>query len=443
MMHLIMPVSSTGFHLAGWRHPDAWSDTVFNTGQAIELAQLAERGKFDLLFLADINAVSHMDMPELFAYHAPTSRSGGPEPFTLLSALAAVTSRIGLVCTGSTTYDEPYFLARRVASMDHISGGRAGWNVVTGAFPEEGLNFNRNRHMPKAERYDRAREFVEVVLGLWDSWAGDAFVEDKASGHYLRPERVHVLDHQGAHFQVRGPLNVARSPQGRPVVFHAGQSEQGRDLAAFAADCVFASAPTKEAGIALRDDLRRRTEAYGRSPDAIRILPGLTTYVGRTVEEAREQLEQLNALITPAVGVENLSKILDYDLTSYPVDGPMPEISGEVDGIDGKRAIVSAWVREEGLTVRQTYERFIASIGSKVVLGTAPDIADEIEDWYCSGACDGFLISPSIMPTGLSDFVEFVIPELQRRGIFRTKYEGRNLREIMGLPTPTNQYFRD
>jgi len=436
MMHLVAALGSIGTHLAGWRHPEAWDDTVINWRQLVECAQLAERGRFDLVFLADGNAVRDMDDPALFAALSPAARPAGFEPLTLLASIAAVTERIGLVATATTSFDEPYSVARRFASLDHISGGRAGWNVVTSSFDGDALNFSRTAHHPKAERYARAREFVEVVFGLWDSWDADAFPQDKAAGRYLDPAKVRRLDHVGPHFQVQGPLNVARPPQNRPVIFHAGQSEGGRDLAAFAADCVFAMTPTRAAAQAHRADMRRRAAAYGRDPDALRFLPGATLYVGRDDAEADELFDTLNALIAPALGVSHLSKMLYTDLSALDVDAPMPLLPEEISGVSAMRQIVNALVRAEGLTIRQLYRRFLPTLGHPVFKGGPVAIADMMEDWFTSGACDGFLLMPAMMPAVMQSFVELVVPELQRRGLFRSEYAGGTLREVMGLREP-------
>jgi FMN-dependent oxidoreductase (nitrilotriacetate monooxygenase family) len=418
MMNLMTGLLGLGGHLGGWRHRDAWTDNVMNLDHAIETARTAERGKFDLLFLADGNAVRQMDKPALFAANSPSDRPAVFEPVTLLAAIAQYTRHIGLLATATTTYDEPYLVARRFASLDHLSKGRACWNIVTTSYPDDALNFSRTEHVARGLRYERAREFVQVAKGLWDSWADDAFIQDRATGRFLDPTRVHVLNHQGKHFQVKGPLNVARCPQGYPLLFSAGQSEEGRELAAQHADCLFAVTNTKAAGQAFYADIKGRLDKYGRRPDALRILPGAAAFVGHSEAEADELYEELQALIAPELGVPYLSKLVEMDLSPFPIDGKLPD-----------------------LTIRQTYERVLPSMGHVVFKGDAKQVADQMEDWYTSNACDGFNITMPVMPRSLNDFVTLVIPELQRRGLFRTEYEGETLREVMGLPVPVNPNF--
>jgi N-acetyl-S-(2-succino)cysteine monooxygenase len=441
MMNLVSFLTSIGAHLGGWRHRDAWTNTTMNWDQALACARIAERGKFDLLFLADGNGVRDMDSPDLFAALTPTARPAGFEPLTLLSAISTVTERIGLVATATTTFDQPYLLARRFASLDHLSRGRAGWNVVTSSDEKDALNFSLDQHVEKEARYERAHEFVDVVFGLWDSWARDAFPQDQQTGRFLKPERVHVLDHAGKYFKVKGPLNMPRPPQGRPVIFHAGQSEAGRNLAAYAADCVFAVADNKASAQAFYADMKRRAVAQGRSTDSLRILPGASVFVGRTAAEADELYDELKALISPVLGVHYLSKMVATDLSRHPVDGLMPEVQGDVIGIASIRVVINEMAQKERLTVRQTYERILPSMGHVLFKGDAMQVADQMEEWYRGQACDGFLIAPPVMPRGLVDFVDLVIPELQRRKLFRTEYQGETLRDLMGLTTPKSQFF--
>lgn len=433
MMHLVAPLVPIGTHLGAWRHPDAWDETVINWAQLAEIARMAEAAKFDALFLADGNAVRDMDDRALFEAMSPAARPVGFEPLTLLSSLAAVTRHIGLVATSTTSFDEPYAVARRFASLDHISGGRAGWNVVTSSFDGDALNFSRAAHLPKAERYERAREFVDVAFALWDSWDADAFPQDRKNARYLDAGKVRSLDHQGPHFQVRGPLNVARSPQGRPVIFHAGQSDGGRALAAHAADCIFAMTPTKEAAIAHRSAMLDRAEALGRPRDSLRVIPGMSLYIGRSLAEAEDRLAELNALIPPALGLGHLSKLLYHDLRGCDVEAPMPSLPEEVSGVSAMRGIVNRMVETEAPTIRQVYERFLPTLGHPVFKGGPVEIADQMEDWYRDGACDGFLVIPAIMPTMLRLFAEEVVPELQRRGLFRRDYPDGTLRDVMDL----------
>lgn len=441
MLNLMTGLLGLGGHLAGWRHRDSWSDTMMNLEHMKFTAQLAERGKFDLLFMADGNAVRQMDKPVLFAANSPSDRPAVFEPVTLMSALAMHTTHIGFLATATTTYEEPYLLARKFASLDHLSKGRACWNVVTTSYPGDSLNFGIPEHVGRMERYERAREFVDVCKGLWHSWADDAFPQDKATGQYLDPSKVHTLNHKGKFFTIKGPLNVARCPQGYPVLFMAGQSEPGRELAAYTADCLFAVTNTIEDGKVFYADIKGRMARYGRAPDDLRIMPGASVYVGRTREEADELYEELQSLIPPPVGVAYLSKLVEMDLAGYPLDGPLPDLSGETLGLASFRETIAEIARRDNLTLRQTYQRVLPSMGHVVFKGTGKDVADQIEEWYVGKACDGFNIQVPVMPRGLVDFVDLVIPELQHRGLFRTEYTGRTLRENMGLPIPQNPYF--
>jgi FMN-dependent oxidoreductase (nitrilotriacetate monooxygenase family) len=439
-LNLMTGLLGLGMHLGGWRHKAAWTDQVMNLDHAIEIAKTAEAGKFDLLFLADGNAVRQMDKPALFAANSPSDRPAVFEPLTLLSAISQHTSSIGLLATSTTTYDEPYSLARRFASLDHLSKGRACWNIVTTSYPDDSLNYSRTQHVAKDVRYERAREFVAVTKGLWDSWAEDAFIQDQSTGQFLDPTRVRVLNHAGKHFQVKGPLNVARMPQGYPVLFLAGQSDEGRELAALHADCVFAVADTKPGAQAFYADVKGRMGRYGRDPDSLRIMPGATIYVAETRTEADEFFEELQSLISPSLGVPYLSKLTEMNLADYPLDGPLPDMSGPTLGIASFRKSIAEMAARDNLTIRQTYQRVLPSMGHVVFKGTGKDVADQIEDWFTSRAADGFNVGTPVLPRCLRKINELVIPELQRRGLFRTEYQGATLRERMGLPMPPNPW---
>jgi alkanesulfonate monooxygenase len=428
-----------GSHLAGWRHKDAWSSTTMNLGQAIDIARLAEQGKFDMLFLADGNAVRQMDDPILFSSPSRSDRPAAFEPLTLLAALSQHTSHIGLFATATTTYDEPYLLARRFASLDHLSNGRACWNVVTGSYAGDSVNFGRATHVPRGERYERSIEFVEICKGLWDSWAEDAFIEDKTSGRFLDPAKVQRLNHVGKHFSVQGPLNVARPIQGYPVLCTAGQSEEGRELAAEHAEGIFSVAATKQEAQAFYADVKGRMAKFGRDSSELRIMPGVTIYLGRSEAEAEDTFQELQSLILPELGVAYLSQICQKDLSGYPLDGPLPELTGEVAGVASYRDSMAAMAKNEGLSIRQCYERAVPSLGHTLFKGDPMQIADQMEDWFRSQACDGFNIDMPIVPRSLQDFVTLVVPELQRRGIFRTDYAGGTLRETMGLKRPARR----
>ena len=440
-MILAANANAQGSHVGEWRHPDAWDRPASNLANAVRLARIAEAGKFDLLFLADGNGVRNLDKPDLFAATSPSDRPAVFEPVTLLSALAMVTERIGLVATTTTTYDEPYAVARRFASLDHISGGRAGWNLVTTSNPGDALNFSHEVHVPRDDRYARAGEFAEVVKGLWDSWADDAFPQDKATGQFLDPAKVHALGHRGTHFQVAGPLNAPRPVQGHPVIFSAGQSETGKELSAATADCVFAIEGTIGRAQQLYADLKGRLPKYGRAPESLKVLSGVTIFTGETAAEAEALFQQLEDLVSPAVGLDYLSKMVGTKMARFPLDGPMPDLEQEHVGPTGIGRAIVAMARAEGLTVRQTYKRILPQMAGNLFKGDAMQVADVMEEWYRGQACDGFMIAAPVVPTGLERFIRLVVPELQRRGLFRREYEGTTLRDNLGLARPANRFF--
>jgi alkanesulfonate monooxygenase len=426
------PVS---IHTGAWRYPGALADANFNFPAMKSFIQKLEAAKFDAFFMADHLAVLNMPVNALKRSHTVTSF----EPFTLLSALSAVTERIGLMATASTTYDEAYHIARRFASLDHISGGRAGWNIVTTSNPDAALNFGLEEDIDHDERYGRAREFYDVVTGLWDSFADDAFVRDVESGVYFDPERMHVLGHKGEHLSVRGPLNIARPVQGWPVIIQAGASEAGRQLAAETAEVVFAAGSNLEAGKAFYADIKRRMRAIGRDPDSLKILPGAFVVVGDSVEEAKAKRAHLDSLVHYDSGIGSLNGMLGYDVSGFDPDGPLPEIP-ETNASQSARERVVSLAQRENLTIRQLAAR-VGSYGGHAFVGTASTIADEMEQWLVEEGSDVFNVMFPYLPGGLDDFVEQVVPEVQRRGIFRTEYEGATLREKLGLARPENRFF--
>lgn len=434
-----MFVRPAGHHLAAWRHPNAQADAGVVFERFIEVAKIAERGCFDMLFSADsatANAVFDEAGLRRMSYVAWI------EPFTLLAALASVTKHIGLVCTASTTFEEPFSLARKFASLDHVSHGRAGWNLVTSGNHTAAMNFSRDEHMPKDQRYRRAREFADVVLGLWDSWDDDAFLRDRESGVFFDPKKMRTLNHAGEHFKVMGPLNVARSPQGRPVLVQAGASEDGKQLAAEAAEVVFTAAPTIEEGRAFYSDLKGRMDAFGRDRDALKIMPGFFVTVGETQEEAYEKRETLQRLIHPEVGLALLSQRMGLDLSGYDVDGPVPEVAPDAV-ISSRVTLLMDMARRDKMSIRQLYTQIAGGRGHFDICGTPKRIADVMEEWFETGAADGFNVMPPLFPDSLADFVDKVVPELQRRGLFRTRYEGTTLRENLGLARPQSRYARE
>jgi FMN-dependent oxidoreductase (nitrilotriacetate monooxygenase family) len=361
------------------------------------------------------------------------------DPLTLLPALAMHTEHLGLIATASTTFEPPYLIARRFASLDHISGGRAGWNLVTTSNPDAALNFGLTEHMEHGERYRRAREFFDVVTGLWDSWAEDAFIRDVEEGIYFAPDRLHVLDHRGEFFSVRGPLNIARPIQGWPVIVQAGASDAGRQLAAETAEMVFGGGGRLAESQAYYADVKGRAGRLGRDPDHIKILPGCLVVVGDSEAEAKDKRALLDSLVHPDSGIASLSIALGHDASGFDLDSPLPDIPESNASKSGRERVI-ARARRDNLTVRQL-ARIAGSYGGLAMVGTPHMIADRMEEWLYTGACDGFNIMFPWVPGGLDDFVDRVVPELQRRGLFRREYEGRTLRDNLGLPRPGNRFF--
>ncbi|MGW6564043.1 LLM class flavin-dependent oxidoreductase [Streptomyces sp. NPDC054975] len=428
-LHLNAFLMNAGHHDAAWRHPLTSPERVIDVTYFQELARTAERGLLDSVFLADGLALWG---------NARYNALGGFEPLTLLSALATATERIGLIATVSTTFHEPFTVARAFASLDHLSGGRAGWNIVTSGTVDEARNFGRDEHLEHGLRYERAREFVDVAVKLWDSWQDDAIVLDRAGGVYADTDKVRPVDHRGTHFRVRGPLNVPRSPQGRPLLVQAGSSEDGRKFAARYAEAVFTAQQTLSDAQAFAKDLRARIVRQGRSEGDVRILPGICPVIGSTEEEARALEQELTDLQVPEYGLAQLSGMLGTDLTGLPLDGPLPDLPDErdINGNKSRFTLVAELARRDGLTLRRLIARLGGGRGHRVVAGTPEQIAAEIEEWFTEGAADGFNIMPPYLPGGLDHFVDQVVPILQARGLFRTEYTGRTLREHYGLPRP-------
>ncbi len=425
-----------GQHIAAWRHPGSNEAGPLNFEHYKRLAQTAERGLFDAFFLADGLAANFGGV----VGGGGSAKAVDFEPITLFSALAQVTEHIGFIATASTTYEEPYTLARKFASLDHLSQGRAGWNVVTTIGDQTARNFGRQQQLAAAERYDRAEEFVDTVKELWDSWEDDAFVRDKASGRYFDPAKVHPPHHKGKHFSVEGALNVGRPPQGYPVIVQAGQSEPGLELAARTAEVVFTAQQSLEDAQAFYKDLKGRLARFGRSPDELRIMPGVSVYVGKTEEEARAKLQQLNDLISPEEGLGLLAGLSGgVDLSSYPLDGPFPELPKTIGWVSRQQMMVDI-ARKHNFSIRQLYQWVATARGHWTIVGTPTQIADQLQNWFENGAADGFNVLPPVLPASLDDFVDLVIPELQRRGLYRTRYEGKTLRENLALQRPTNQH---
>lgn len=435
-MRLGLSIRGHGYHHAAWRHPDVPADGTLHVEHYVRSAQTAERGKMDMIFFADGAGIRQPDIPR-----GSLARTGRDmlelEPMTLLPALAMVTKHVGLVTTASTTYNEPYNLARKFATLDLISKGRAGWNVVASWSELEAQNFGLETTLDYDTRYARSAEFVEVVKALWDGWEDGALVFDQASGQYYDETRMHVLNHHGRFFKVRGPLSVAGMPQGHPVIVQAGASEQGRELGAATADVIYAINATLDGAIAYYNDVKGRMVKYGRQRDDLKIMPAFCPVVGRTRAEAQAKFDELQALFDPLAGLGALYGSFG-DLSGHDLDAPVPEEALGNQELRSLSAQLVERVRRERPTIRELYLR--SGITGSARIGTAADIADVMQEWFKAGACDGFNITPAMLPGGGEDFVDMVVPELQRRGLFRMEYEGTTLRANLGLPPVVNRY---
>lgn len=431
-LHLNVNLLHSGVYPSAWRLPESRPDAFLDIDHFVRVARIAERGKLDAIFLADTPAINDRIDDRPF---------NALEPTVVLSAVAAVTSHVGLVATASTTYNEPYNLARRFASLDLVSRGRAGWNVVTTADAAAGRNFGFPGASEHGARYARAREFTDLVHALWDSWEDDALVGDKASGRFVDTSKVHTVDHRGSHYTVAGPLTVPRSPQGRPVTFQAGGSEDGRELAAATADAVFSLAQTVEDGAAYARDLRARAARYGRGPEALLILPGLATVIGSTEAEARRRQDNLWDLVPLDYSLARLAGTLRIDPARLDLDKPLPDpLPLPPDANHTMFLGTLALARRDRLTVRQLLRALGGGVGHRIIVGTPEVIADDIEAWFRAGAADGFNLMPDVLPEGLETFVDAVVPILQRRGLFRHDYAGATLRDHLGLARPASRY---
>jgi FMN-dependent oxidoreductase (nitrilotriacetate monooxygenase family) len=435
-LHLTAFMRPVSLHTGAWRYPDSYPDANFNLKHLISFIQKLEAAKFDAFFMADHLAVLNMPPEALKRSHTVTSF----EPFTLLSALSQVTDKIGLAATASTTYDEPYHIARRFASLDHLSNGRAAWNIVTTGNPESAKNFGLDEHKEHSERYKRAREFYDVVTGLWDSFADDAFIRDREKGIYFNPEKMHVLNHVGDDLKVRGPLNIARPVQGWPVIVQAGQSEPGRQLAAETAEVVFCSPRNLEAAKELYADIKGRVDKAGRNREHLKILPAALIVIGDSKEDAQAKRLKVDSFVHYDSAIASLSVALGVDASKFDPDGPLPTDIPETNASKTSQAGVIKLAKDENLTVRQLASRYGGYSGLAFV-GTPESIADEWEFWLREEAADGFTVCLPFLPQGLDDVVDRLVPELQKRGLFRKDYEGTTLREHLGLPRPKNRFF--
>jgi FMN-dependent oxidoreductase (nitrilotriacetate monooxygenase family) len=428
MMHLGAFVHETGQHVAAWRHPEAHYHSGVNFHDMVEVAQLAERGKMDFLFLADSAAVDLEGNPDA------RGRMGKVVKFE------PMTKHVGFVATSTTTFNEPYTLARQFGSLDMISGGRSGWNLVTSNNEQDALNYSRDQHMSHGDRYERAIEFAEIVQGLWDSWDEDAFIRDKESGVFYDVSKMHPLHHKGKHFQVRGPLNVAPSPQGRPVLVQAGASGTGRDVAARLAEVVFTAQTVFEQAKEFYSDVMARLPRFGRTPDEVKVMPGFYPVVAATASEAQEKYDYLQSLIQVPVGISVLEHTIGvHDLDKLPLDGPVPEMP-DTNGPLSRQRLLLEQAKRDKLTFWQLCLANAGPRGHVLSIGTPKQVADEMEHWFTGGAADGFNVMPAYLPGSLKDFVDLVVPELQRRGLYRKEYEGMTLRENLGLPKPISRH---
>jgi FMN-dependent oxidoreductase (nitrilotriacetate monooxygenase family) len=422
-----------GHHESAWRLAGSDPTDLLSFEHHRRAAETAERAKFDSVFFSDQASIG-----DGVRYNHPTSL----EPTSMLAALAAVTDRIGLIATASTTYNEPFNLARRFATLDHISHGRIGWNIVTSIFEVDARNFGLDAAPLHADRYRRAEEFLDVSIDLWDSWEDEAFLADKESGVLVETERLHALDHQGEFFRVAGPLAVPRSPQGRPVLVQAGTSDTGRDFAARYAEAIFTAQRTLQDGQAFYQDIRTRVADAGRDPDHVAILPGICPFVGSTEEEARRVEQELAEMVETDFALKQLSHLVENEITEDQLDQKFPKLSGEdnVNGNKSRYTLVAEMAEREDLTVRQVLGRMAGGRGHRTMVGTPEQIADDLELWFREGAADGFNLMPPVIPDQLDAFVDGVVPILRERGLFRDEYEGTTLREHLGLERPVNGF---
>jgi alkanesulfonate monooxygenase len=424
----------TGHHVSAWRHPKSDANAKNVPEHYKNLIQIAERGKFDAVFFAD--QLGFSSSPREASSQSPASLV--LDPLTLLSYLSAFSKNIGLISTVSTSYLEPYHLARKFASLDLLSGGRTGWNLVTSATDTEAQNFGLDKQRNHADRYKIAREYVDVVKGLWDSFEDDAFEYDKANARFFNPEKLHELNHKGEHYSVKGPTNVPRPVQGYPVIVQAGSSVDGQELAAETAEVVFTAQPTLSGAIEFYKELKSRMAKYGRAKDELLILPGLSPIIGKTEAEAKAKYDELQELI-PDVSGRVFLGMVGIDLSKYGPDDLFPEIPITKES-NSRQKLISDMARKENLTIRQVYQYLAGARGHLFIVGTPSSIADQLQEWLEKEAADGFNIMPPLLPSSLEEFVDLVIPELQKRGLFRTEYEGKTLRENLGLKRPANQY---
>jgi N-acetyl-S-(2-succino)cysteine monooxygenase len=437
-MSLGLSIANIGYHHAAWRHPDVPADGAMRFAHYRRCAALAEEGRFDLIFLADTASVRALDKPT-FAREREHEQVKH-EPLALMAALAAITTRVGLVPTVSSSYTDPYNTARAIGALDHLSHGRAGWNVVTGFCVDEARNYGWDAVPPPETRYTRAPEYLDVVQALFDSWDDDAVPRDKASGVFFDRAKMHLLNHHGQHFKVRGPLDLPPLPQRRPPVFTAGTSADSQEFAARFADVVYAGKVTLEDARGYYASVKGRLARYGRTPEELLIMPGIMTYVGHTRQEAQDKFDRLQELLTEEQGLGLLATYGLPDYSGRDLDAPVPDLPVGVEVFGQYASAALAQARREGLSIRQLYQMIGGGFWSLRAIGTAADIADLMEEWFTTDAADGFNLQPPCVPISAEDFVALVIPELQRRGLFRREYTGRTLRDHLGLPSAVSRY---
>ena len=430
-------INLPGHHVASWRHPKTETRRITDLAYLTEIAQIAERGKFDNLFFADVFGQEILE----------NGHSGLKlDPVVIISALASVTKNIGLTATLTTSYNDPFHVARKFAAIDHLSNGRAAWNVVTSANEREALLFGRDAHYQHAERYERAEEFVDVVKQLWFSIDADALIVDKEKGHYYDLNKVTKVNHQGKFFKIKGTLDAPSTPQGHPVIVQAGSSEAGKELAAKTAEVIFTAWQTLGEAQRFYQDVKGRLAKYGRQPDDLKILPGAFIIVAKTEEEAIAKHQELNNYITADVGLAYLSTFTGVDLTNLDFEGAIPDFEGQQQDETNpniRTNIIKRIVERKGLkTLRELYNNIAGARGHREIIGSPTQVADQLQEWFEQGGADGFNIMAPTFPEGLNDIVELVIPELQRRGLFKTEYEGTTLRENLGLRRPVNPFIR-
>ncbi|MCI0825183.1 MAG: LLM class flavin-dependent oxidoreductase [Chloroflexi bacterium] len=430
-MHLGAFLAGTGGNMASWRHPNAVVDAAINLEYYVNLTRKAEFAKLDFVFFGDGLYISEKSHPNFLNRF---------EPLTLLAALAMETTHIGLAATLSTTYSEPFTVARQFSSIDHISNGRAGWNIVTSPLEGSALNFSKPEHPQHDLRYRMAQEYVEVTKGLWDSWEDDAFIRDKESGVFFDPEKLHRLNHQGEFFSVQGPLTISRSKQGQPVLIQAGSSEAGKEFASRVADAVFTGQGSLEDSATFYQDIKGRAAKHGRNPDEILILPGCNPIVGETAAEAERKYQEIAGLVSIDEALNYLGRYFnDLDFTQFELDEPFPDLGDFArNGWESATDRIKQVVKDENLTLRQMALR--STTPKSAFIGTPNQVADTMQAWFEAGAADGFMLNNSVLPDGFNDFIDHVLPILKQRGLFRTEYESDTLRGNLGLPIPVNRY---